>query len=104
MFGARVHITSLRAATGSGIELLDYVTPRDGRPMPAAVHANDLLHWQTTLIVRDAEAAAQALRAGHYALVSPGVVPLSDGSLGFAKGVFVRDPDGHVMRLVEKHV
>jgi NAD(P)H-hydrate epimerase len=66
--------------------------------MPADVHANDLLHWQTTLIVRDAEAAAQALRAGNCALVSPGVVPLSDGSLGFAKGVLVRDPDGHLMR------
>ena len=35
-------------------------------------------------------------------LVSSGVVSLSDKSLGFSKGLLARDPDGHVMALVEK--
>jgi len=35
-------------------------------------------------------------------LVSPGVVALSDKSLGFSKGVLARDPDGHVMALIER--
>src|SRR5437899_1606412 len=31
VFGARLHITSLRAASGPGIELLEYLAPLDGR-------------------------------------------------------------------------
>ncbi len=42
VFCARLRITSLRAAHGPGIELLEYLTPRDGRPMPQDSHANDL--------------------------------------------------------------
>lgn len=34
--------------------------------------------------------------------VSPGVVAIPGQKLGFKKGFLVRDPDGHVMRLVEK--
>jgi catechol 2,3-dioxygenase-like lactoylglutathione lyase family enzyme len=32
--GARLRITALRAAQGPGIELLEYLAPRDGRPAP----------------------------------------------------------------------
>src|SRR3990172_11599876 len=46
VFGARLRITALRAAAGPGIELLEYLTPRDGRPMPQESRANDLWHWQ----------------------------------------------------------
>jgi catechol 2,3-dioxygenase-like lactoylglutathione lyase family enzyme len=35
VFGARLRITTLRAAAGPAIEFLEYLTPRDGRPMPA---------------------------------------------------------------------
>src|SRR3954463_599170 len=35
VFGARLRITTLRATTGPGVELLEYLAPRDGRPMPA---------------------------------------------------------------------
>jgi catechol 2,3-dioxygenase-like lactoylglutathione lyase family enzyme len=45
VFGARLRITTLRAAKGPGIEFLEYLTPRDGRVMPADVRANDLMHW-----------------------------------------------------------
>ena len=34
VFGARLRITALRAAEGPGIELLEYLAPRDGRPAP----------------------------------------------------------------------
>jgi len=39
VFGARLQISSLRAPVGPGIEFLEYLTPRDGRPfqqMPTA--------------------------------------------------------------------
>ena len=102
VFGARLRITTLRAATGPGIELLEYLTPRDGRPMPPDARANDLMHWQTRLFVRDAGAAAQGVLVAKRAVVSSGAVRVPDGRLGFAKGVLVRDSDGHVMQIVEE--
>lgn len=101
VFGARLRITTLRAAKGPGIEFLEYLTPRDGRPMPTDVRANDLMHWQTTLVTRTIDTAARHLFAAKFALVSPGVVALAREQLGFAKGLQVRDPDGHAMRIIE---
>jgi catechol 2,3-dioxygenase-like lactoylglutathione lyase family enzyme len=102
VFGARLRITALRAASGPGIEFLEYLAPRDGRPAPADLRANDLAHWQTKLFVGSAEAAAHATRRGGYYWVTPGAVKLADKSLGFSAGIMVRDPDGHAMMLVEK--
>jgi len=101
VFGARLRITALRAAAGPGIELLEYLTPRDGRPMPQESRANDLWHWQTVLMTRDAGASAVLLRADKVPFVSPGVVAISEPRLGFTTGFLVRDPDGHVMQVVE---
>ncbi len=103
VFGARLRITSLRAGSGGpGIEFLEYLAPRDGRPAPSDKRANDLFHWQTTLVVNAADVFAQNLLAENFGFVSPGVVAISDGRLGFTKGLLVRDPDGHVMALIEK--
>jgi catechol 2,3-dioxygenase-like lactoylglutathione lyase family enzyme len=99
--GARLHITALRAPAGPGIEFLEYLNPRDGRPYPADERANDLVHWQTTVSVPDAGAAAAALRRGRFRLISPAPVELPDTALGFHRGILVRDPDGHVIQLVE---
>lgn len=102
VFGARLHISGLRAPAGIGIEFLDYLTPSSGRPMPVDARANDLVGWQTTLVVEDADAAAQRLQSGGYSLVSSGVIAMPDDQLGFRKGFLVRDPDGHLMRIVEQ--
>jgi catechol 2,3-dioxygenase-like lactoylglutathione lyase family enzyme len=102
VFGARLRITSLRAGGGGpGIEFLEYLAPRDGRPAPADERASDLFHWQTTLVVRSTEQIAQDLIQANFRFVSPGIVSLSDRRLGFAKSLLVRDPDGHVMALIE---
>jgi catechol 2,3-dioxygenase-like lactoylglutathione lyase family enzyme len=100
--GARLRITSLHAADGPEIEFLEYLAPRDGRPFPADERANDLLHWQTKLRSSNADETAQRLRAVHAPFVSPGVVATGKGELGFAKGFLVRDPDGHVMEVVQR--
>ncbi len=101
VFGAHLRITSLRAPAGPGIEFLEYLSPRDGRSIPADERANDLVHWQTELLTTDAAAAARSVRTGKVAFVSPGVVTLPDAALGFRAGVTVRDPDGHAMQLVQ---
>jgi catechol 2,3-dioxygenase-like lactoylglutathione lyase family enzyme len=100
--GARLHITGLRAPAGPGIEFLEYLTPHDGRPYPEDEHSNDLVHWQTTILVPDATAAAAAVRRGRFRLVSPSPVELPDTALGFRRGILVRDPDGHAIQLVEQ--
>jgi catechol 2,3-dioxygenase-like lactoylglutathione lyase family enzyme len=99
--GARLRITSLRAPAGPGVEFLEYLSPRDGRPYPTDARANDLVHWETTVRVPDLRAAAAAVRRGRFRLVSPGPVELPDTVLGFRRGVMVRDPDGHAVQLVE---
>jgi catechol 2,3-dioxygenase-like lactoylglutathione lyase family enzyme len=102
VFGARLRITSMRAPSGGpGIEFLEYLAPRDGRPRPTDERANDLIYWQTRLVTRRVDELAAALLAGRYDFVSPGVVTLSDRALGFSKGFVVRDPDGHAILLLD---
>lgn len=100
--GARLHISGLKAGAGPGIEFLEYLTPRDGRPAPKDTRANDLWHWQTTLTTENAVNAAQKLRAAKRPIVSPAVADLPDKSLGFSKGFLARDPDGHGIQLIER--
>jgi catechol 2,3-dioxygenase-like lactoylglutathione lyase family enzyme len=100
--GARLRITALRGADGPGIEFLEYRTPRNGRPYPRDERASDLVHWQTRLLVPDASAAVERLRSDRVAFVSPGVVPLPSGAVAEgSRGLQVRDPDGHVVQLIE---
>jgi len=100
--GAKVRVTGLKTVVGTpGVEFLEYELPAAGRPMPMDTRATDLWHWQVTLVVSDAEAAAGLLRSTST-LVSSGVVAMPDGALGFKKGFLVRDPDGHVMQIVQK--
>ena len=102
VFASRVRISGLKAPSGFGIEFLDYLTPRDGRPMPPDTRANDLWHWQTAIRVAGADAAADKLKSARARFVSPGVTTIPDRALGIAKGFIVRDPDGHGLQLIER--
>jgi catechol 2,3-dioxygenase-like lactoylglutathione lyase family enzyme len=70
--GAHVRITTLRAHNGPGIEFLQYLMPRDGRPMPVDTGPGDLWAEQILMV------------AAH-----PG-----------GPGETLRDPDGHIIRIV----
>jgi catechol 2,3-dioxygenase-like lactoylglutathione lyase family enzyme len=98
VFGARLRITALRASAGPGIELLEYLAPRDGRPFPADERANDIVHRHTVLMADQAEAVERALRKARADFVSPGLV--SPPEPGW-KGFIVRDPDGHAIYIRE---
>jgi catechol 2,3-dioxygenase-like lactoylglutathione lyase family enzyme len=74
---------------------------RPGWSHAGDVRTDDLVHWQTALVVHDVGAAAHQARTGLWRWVSPGKVVLPDKHPGFSKGLLVRDPDGHVMQLVE---
>lgn len=102
VFGARLHITSLRADAGPGIELLEYLVPRDGRPVPIDSRTDDLWSWQTTILTAQADSLAKATKDAKYQLASSGLVALPTPDLEFRQGELVRDPDGHLMRIVQR--
>ena len=102
VFGAHLRITALRAGTGPGIELLEYLAPQDGRPFPADEHASDVVHRHTILFTADAGAAAQQLQASKVNFVSSGVVANQNEQLGFHKAFLARDPDAHAIEVEEK--
>lgn len=95
--GARLRITSLRATHGPGIELLEYLAPRDGRFIPADLHANDLAHWETTLITNTtaSEWTGRLPNVEHISS-SPEQVTF-DGRL--STEFMVKDPNGHAVLL-----
>jgi catechol 2,3-dioxygenase-like lactoylglutathione lyase family enzyme len=98
--GVRVRVTGLTSKRGPpGVEFLEYELPTAGRPFPTDSHPTDLWHWQTTMVVPDVEVAVAQVH-GMGQIVSVGVVTLPDKSLGFTKGMVVRDPDGHAIQLV----
>ena len=101
VFGAHLQITGLRATSGPGIEFLEYLTPRDGRPIPTDAKSNDIAHWQTTIATDDLAGTAKILRQNYVGFVSSNVIVVPKEKLGFSKGLLVQDPDGHDVLLVE---
>jgi len=74
----------------------------DGRPFPSDEQANDVVHRQTVLLTRGADAAARQLHSDRVNFVSSGVIANQTGQLGFSKALLVRDPDGHAIEIEEK--
>jgi len=102
VFGAHLRITALRGTSGPGIELLEYLAPRDGRPFPSDEHANDVVHRQTVLVTASADKAAQKLFFSKANFVSSGVIANQTGELGYRSAFIVRDPDGHAVEIEQK--
>src|SRR5438046_7959367 len=74
VFDEHLRITGMRTDAGPGIEFLEYLAPRDGRPRPADVRANDIVHWQTTIATDDVEALAKELSDAHVGFGSDGII------------------------------
>jgi len=54
------------------------------------------------MVTTDARAAAERAREDNVAFVSSGLTALPAGQLGFHQGLLIRDPDGHVVELIER--
>jgi catechol 2,3-dioxygenase-like lactoylglutathione lyase family enzyme len=100
VFGARLRITSLAPPKGPSVELLEYLAPSDGQPMPSDTRANDLWHWHIRMEVQGADAALRRAK-GMARWVSPGAVTV-EPILGLARGAMVRDADGHAILFFEQ--
>lgn len=84
VFGARLRITSLRAPSGPGIELLEYLSPPGGRARPRDARIQDLMSWR--IRVRADPSATAVSSLGPHA---------SSNRYGL-RG----DPDGHWLEVV----
>jgi len=91
VFGARLHITGLRAMRGPGIEFLEYIAPSDGRALSSDAAANDLTFWNTHLIVDELSGLDATLHQSGAKFVSKSATD--------ARSEIVRDPDGHALEL-----
>jgi catechol 2,3-dioxygenase-like lactoylglutathione lyase family enzyme len=101
VFGAHLRITTLRAAHGLGIEFLEYLAPRTGRPLPADTQPDDLWYWQVNFCSAAPSDFESSLREAHAPLVSARTVKLPDAQLGWRTGLLTRDPDGHASLIGE---
>ena len=99
--GASLHITGLRAASGPGIEFLQYLEPGPGKPYPADSRADDIWHWQTILITDDAAKLYDQLTTYGYKLISKGLVDVHNKNEANSKAFIIRDPDGHALLIRE---
>ena len=91
---AKVKISSLRAAAGLGIELLEYIEPNTGRPMPIDTHCNDLWCFQTMVTWQDPISKFQQLEAVQF---PPHATAPTPSDLGSGQGCPIQDPDGHLI-------
>ncbi len=87
VFGAHLRITALRAPQGPGVELLEYLAPRDGRPFPPDTRASDLWHWQINVATelgrrprRRQRCPPGLLRRSRSARWQPGFLNRADGA------------------------
>jgi catechol 2,3-dioxygenase-like lactoylglutathione lyase family enzyme len=91
--GGRPRVTTLRAAKGPAIQLLEYHERKDLRSSPRDA-GDDRASWRTVLMTADASGAAGKL-ANASGAARPAVVSLADAPLGFRRGFATEDPDGN---------
>jgi catechol 2,3-dioxygenase-like lactoylglutathione lyase family enzyme len=100
VFGAHLRITALRGKTGPGIELLEYLTPRTGRPYPADSVASDQWQWVVNLRAEPNTIVESIDHLRDQTWISNQPTTLSDHALGYARAFMLRDPDGHADNLI----
>lgn len=101
--GAEVQITALRPVQGGvGIELLDYLVPGKGRPIPSDWKSCDIATMQIQIIVNDIEQIYNLLRHNGVQLISPRIVQFTDSVFPYQQGCLVKDPDGHIIFLLHQ--
>nr|WP_292863924.1 VOC family protein [Nostoc sp. LPT] len=93
LLGAKVRITALQPVEdGVGIELLDYILPGKGRPIPSDWKSCDIASVQIELVANDIELLVDKLRLNQ--------IPIVDSSFSNKQGYLIKDPDGHTILLI----
>ncbi len=86
--GAKVRVTPLRPIqSGMGIELLDYITPANGRPTPSDWQSHDIAHMQFELVVSELQQLIDILKQNNITVFT------------HQQSYLLKDPNGHSILL-----
>jgi catechol 2,3-dioxygenase-like lactoylglutathione lyase family enzyme len=99
--GASARIATLKLGTET-LDLLDFVNPETGQPIPADSRSNDRWFQHVAIVVSDIDKAYQQLRqqkVGHISS-SPQRLPAYLPNAAGVKAFYFRDPDGHALELI----
>lgn len=101
VFGANARIVHLRLGEQT-VELTQYISPPDGRPIPVPSHSNDLWFEHLAIIVADMDRAYQVLQRHGVRQISPEpqTIPASNAAAAGIKAIKFRDPDNHNLELL----
>ncbi len=101
VFGVRARIVRMQLGEQQ-IELTQFISPPDIRPIPVPSSSNDLWFQHFAIVVRDMEAAWAQLRKHHVRQISPRpqTIPRSNEATAGIKAIKFRDPDGHNLELL----
>lgn len=101
VFGVHARIVSIQLGEQQ-IELTQFISPPDLRPIPVPSYSNDLWFQHFAIVVRDMDAAWAKLRKYHVRQISPRpqTIPLSNQAASGIKAIKFRDPDGHNLELL----
>lgn len=101
VFGVRARIVRMRLG-GQQLELTEFLSPPDLRPIPAPSYSHDLWFQHFAIVVRNMEEAWARLRKYHVRQISPRpqTIPVSNAAAAGIKALKFRDPDGHNLELL----
>jgi len=97
--GVRLHITGVGVGQGMNVEFLEYRYPLDGRDYPD-VEMNDLYAWVSNFIVKDINTVKKSFLEPQTEWLTPGIISRENSSNKFSLEGIIRDPDGHLIRLM----
>lgn len=94
-------IATLRLGTET-LELLDFVGPETGLPIPSDSRSNDGWFQHVAIVVSDMDKAYGQLRQRNVEHVSsaPQTLPAYITAAAGVRAFYFRDPDGHVLELI----
>jgi catechol 2,3-dioxygenase-like lactoylglutathione lyase family enzyme len=99
---AHLRITTLKALHGPGIELLEYLAPRSGRPMPVDTQANDLWYWQIKISTADINNLESTIRDTDADMTFVESVMALQEDHESERHLLIRDPDGHALVVMQQ--
>ena len=101
IFGVRARVVRMQLG-GQQLELIEFLSPPDVRPIPVPSYSNDLWFQHFAIVVRDMDAAWARLRQHHVRQISPRpqTIPISNQAAAGIKAIKFRDPDGHNLELL----
>lgn len=101
IFGVRARVVHMQLGE-QRIELTQFVSPPDLRPIPMPSYSHDLWFQHFAIVVRDMETAWAQLRKHHVRQISPRpqTIPVTNPPAAGIKAIKFRDPDGHNLELL----